>query len=286
MNLYFQFFIQDHTKAALELLRLPSLLFAPGAQRGKVKVSGGGHRSQMIFATIDSLTSRLAKRRWNQCEVIYDLPRVRIGKAKARVKIMNGVFTPPPSFDLWFPSEEFHVTGRASMHRQSNAFASEQGFRGLEIKRVPCVFEAALEMECPESLREQVLDHVAERLASVLSADGLGLEVFGCCDAGDRDLFVRLESNVLMIEHIRVRARISPEIYPKLEEKFVGLHPIMFGRKQACAGLVAELGKPARLLPVTGSSEVAVVRLGPDYSLSEVVEVVERARTWLWPTIK
>ncbi|MBN9692009.1 MAG: hypothetical protein J0M24_17340 [Verrucomicrobia bacterium] len=72
---------------------------------------------------------------------------------------------------------------------------------------------------------------------------------------------MKLESNVLMTEHIRIMARLWPSAYPELGRRFDGLHPVMFGSKKLCQGIGSALDKDARVLVSDAMSDFAVVRL-------------------------
>ena len=235
------------------------------------------------FSSIETLSAKLAKTRFNELEVIYDIKRLKIGTTTARVGTLNGVFHPSTIGKLWFSWKDFPpLEDRRSRQRKMNAKTDEEAVAYHQVSLMPCVFEVALEIETSDS-QKQVLDNCAEWLANALDKMFGRLKVFGCCDAGGIDFHVRLETYVPMIANSRVMARTSPKAYPQLGEKFDDLHPVMFGAKQVCSELAAALGKDAKLVCGADASDFAVIRLNPK---CDIAAAKERAKKWLLPTMR
>ncbi len=279
MNLYFQFFTKEQSAAAIDLIRLPALLVSGQAIAGETKMSAGGECLSSNFSNTDTLSAELATTRFNELEVIYAIGEVKMGGVIAQAKSLNGVFYPSPSCKLWFASEDFpRPEDRRSVQRKMNAKAKE-----LTDDRVtmPVAFEAALEIKTSESAGS-LLDGCAE-LFSISSKVFDDLGVFGCCDAGGKEMLVSLETRVHMLEKIRVVRRISPTAYPELGDKFEDLHPLMFGAKKLCSEVAAALGNDAKLTCGPDGSDFAVIRLNPK---CDIAAARERAKNWLLPTIR
>jgi hypothetical protein len=283
MNIYFQFLTQNQSASAIDLIQLPALLVSGQAIAGKTKTSTGGKLLHSKFSSIETLSAKLAKTRFNELEVIYDIKKLKIGRTTAQVKNLNGVFYPSTTGKLWFPWKDFEsLEDRRSRQRKMNAKTNEEAVAYHRVSLMPCVFEVALEIETSES-QKQLLDSCAEWLGTALDTNFEKLEVFGCCDAGGIDFHVRLETYVPMIASSRVMARTSPKAYPELGEKFNDLHPVMFGAKQVCSELAAALGKDAKLVCGADASDFAVIRLNPK---CDIAAAKERAKKWLLPTMR
>ena len=283
MNLYFQFFTKEQSAAAIDLIRLPALLVSGQAVTGKTKMSTGGKLLHSKFSSIGALSAKLTKTRFNELEVIYDIKELKMGKRTARVETLNGVFYPAITCALWFPSKDFTILeDRRSHQRKMNAKTNEGAVAYHRVTLMPSVLEAAIELETSQS-QQQVLDDCAEWLVSAQNKMFGKLGVFGCCDAGGMDFYVRLETYVPMIADSRVMARTPPKAYPELGEKFDDLHPLMFGAKQLCSEMAAALGNDAKLTCGPDGSDFAVIRLNPK---CDIAAAREWAKNWLLPTIR
>lgn len=282
MNLYFQFFTREQSAAAIDLIRLPALLVTGQTIAGETKMSAGGKCLSSSFSSIDALSTELATTRFNELEVIYAIGEVKMGNIIAQAKSLNGVFYPSPSCKLWFASKDFpRPEDRRSVQREMNAKAKEESLTDDRVTMKPVAFEAALEIKTSESAGS-LLDGCAE-LFSISSKVFDDLEVFGCCDAGGKEMLVSLETRMHMLEKIRVVRRISPTAYPELGDKFEDLHPLMFGAKRVCSELAAALGNDAKLICGPIGSDFAVIRLSPK---CDIAAARERAKDWLLPTIR
>jgi hypothetical protein len=245
-------------------------------------MSTGGKLLSSKFSDIEALSVELAGTRFNELEVIYDIRELKMGAVIAQVKSMNGVFYPSPTCELWFSSKDFALSeDHRSVQREMNAKAKEESLTDYHVTVKPPAFEVALEMKTSESEAE-IFNHCAEWFSTAGKSFG-ELGVFGCCDAGGKEMFVRLESHVLMLDKIRVIKKIRPTAFPELGQKFDSLHPIMFGAKEVCSGLAAALGKDAKLICATDGSNFAVIRLNPR---CDIAAAKERAKDWLLPTIR
>jgi hypothetical protein len=278
MNIYFQFLTQNQSLAATDLIRLPALLGSEQTITGKTKMVAGGKLTNSKFSSLETLSSSLAAARFNELEVVYDVKKLKIGNNVGNIKTLNGVFYPSPTCKFWVPSSEFLETDRNGSMRKMNAWKDEECLKGLRINQKPSVFELAIEIETSDS-ETAVLDNFAQLLASQESSN---LKIFGCCDAGTKEMLVRLETNVLMLDKIRIMAKVLPTAYPELGEKFDDLHPLMFGTKQVCSELARVLGNDARLIYSPNGSDFAVIRMN---SKCDLVAARKRANDWLLPTI-
>jgi hypothetical protein len=283
MNLYFQFLTQNQSASAIELIQLPALLVSGQAIAGKTKMSTGGKLMHSKFSSIETLSAKLAKTRFNELEVIYDIKKLKIGMTTAQVENLNGVFYPSTTGELWFSWKNFEpLEDRRGHQRKMMAKGDEEAVACHRVSLMPCVFEVALEIETSKS-QKQVLDNCAEWLANSIGKIFGELKVFGCCDAGGIDFHVRLEAYVPMIASSRIMARTHPKQYPELGKKIDDLHPIMFGAKQVYSELAVALGKDAKLICGTGASDFAVIRLN---TKCDITAAKERAKNWLLPTIR
>jgi hypothetical protein len=79
MNLYFQFLTQNQSASAIDLIQLPALLVPGQTVAGKTKMSAGGKLLHSKFSSIETLSAKLAKTRFNELEVIYDVKKLKIG---------------------------------------------------------------------------------------------------------------------------------------------------------------------------------------------------------------
>jgi hypothetical protein len=282
MNLYFQFLTKIQSQAAIGLIRLPALFASGRIVAGETQMSAGGRLSSAKFSSIETVLVELTGTRFNELEVIYDIKQLAIGVVRAQVKSLNGVLYPSPTSEFWFPSKDFPAsTDRRGGQRKMNAKAKEQNLTSYHLALKPLVFEVALEIETSSS-DDEIVNNCANWIsASAKDFDDLG--VFGCCDVGGKEMFVRLESHVLMLDKIRVFKRLSPAAYPELGAKFDDLHPIVFGAKQMCSGFAAALGRDADLISGPHTPNFAVVRVNPKCDL---VAARERARDWILPTIR
>lgn len=260
MNLYLQFLTQNQSAAAINLVKMPALLVGRDEICGRVKISAGGQITSFDCSNIEKLVSQLASARLNGVEITYQVTALDIGAKEAPVNLLAAVFTPSPTCSLWLPSKDFTVSDADGRARRMNAWKDEQCLAGFGISKKPCILEVALEIEYSDST-DQLLDDCAERLANRLASQFPDLNVFGCCDIGGQELFVRLEVGVLMVDKIRVIARTLPTLYSYLGEKFDDLHPIIFGSKRLCVNLSAALGRDAKLIENPRASDFAVVRV-------------------------
>jgi hypothetical protein len=135
------------------------------------------------------------------------------------------------------------------------------------------------QLNTPES-QGNVLDTFAQWLARCVPKALSGLTVFGCVDVGGPEYFVKLESNVLMTEHIRVMAKVFPTAYPVLGQKFDALHPIMFGAEKLCERIASALGKDAKIIPSPNIPNFAVLRVNCGADLEVLTR---RVSSWIVP---
>jgi hypothetical protein len=166
MNLYFQFLTQNQSASAIELIQLPALLVSGQAIAGKTKMSTGGKLMHSKFSSIETLSAKLAKTRFNELEVIYDIKKLKIGMTTAQVENLNGVFYPSTTGELWFSWKNFEpLEDRRGHQRKMMAKGDEEAVACHRVSLMPCVFEVALEIETSKS-QKQVLDNCAEWLAN------------------------------------------------------------------------------------------------------------------------
>ena len=232
------------------------------------------HEMNSVGKAIDKI--RLS--RFNQLEIAYKTSPGCEFRLPGKMVSVVGVFTPSPTCDLWFKSEDWPVGGdRAIRLRKMNAKAAETVVAFHHVSQKPSVFEAVIEIDSSDE-PEAVLDAVAEWLARYVPKTLEQLGIFGCADAGGREFFVKIESNVLMTRKIRIMANVSPPAYPQLGERFDALHPLMFGGSGVCSGIASALGKNARFIPSSAFNDFGVIRLGPEY---ETPEARERVSGWM-----
>lgn len=175
-----------------------------------------------------------------------------------------GLFTVSPTCDLWFKAADWPAGGdRVMRTRKMNAQAAEAALNYYKVSQKPSILEVVLETETTEH-KEKLLDACAEWLAKFAPKSLRSLGIFGCVDAGGPEFFVKLESNVLMTDNIRIMAKLLPSAYPELGERFDGLHPVMFGSKKVCREIEAALEGDARVIASAAISDFAVMRLKVD----------------------
>ncbi|MGZ5544895.1 MAG: hypothetical protein ACXWIU_09480 [Limisphaerales bacterium] len=260
MNLYLQVLSQCQSTEVLRLLSVPSGLHANQVECC-VKVSAGGRLERRNFDCTEKAVESLRDAKFNQLEVVYPVHKSQEIRIPGAVVSIVGVFTPSPTSDLWFKVADWPVGGEREVRsRKMNAKASETALAYYNVDRKPSVYEVVIEVDTSHS-HDEVLDDCAEWLAKYIPQSLRTLGVFGCVDAGGPEFFVKLESNVLMTENIRIMAKLLPPAYPELGQRFEALHPVMFGSKRVCNGIGAVLGKEARIFASTAISDFAVVRL-------------------------
>lgn len=224
--------------------------------------------------------AEIQETKFNQLEVAYSIAKDSGFRMPGKPVSVVGLFTVSPTCDLWFRAEDWPARGEREMRmRKMNAKAAETALSYYKVSRKPSIFEVVVEMEPPEP-QEQVLDACASWLAKFVPKTLGSLAIFGCVDIGGPEFFVKLESNVLMTEHIRILAKLLPSAYPELGQRFDALHPVMFGSKKVCDGIGSSLGKEARVIPSDTISDFAVVRLCVG---SESTDASRRVLPWILP---
>ncbi|MBE0541158.1 MAG: hypothetical protein IH623_07215 [Verrucomicrobia bacterium] len=270
MNLYFQFLTQNPTAEAIKLIEIPALFSQNKPLGGRVKVSSEGVISGSKFLRIEALTVAKSEQRFNQLEVIFDVEALQFPMTEG-VLALNGVFSPSPKNELWLPCRDWSmaVDGTAG-NRWTMAKIKETSHPR------PSVFELVATVETSHS-EDRVLDACAEWLSSALPKSYSKVGLFGCCDAGGVDLVVRIESDVLMAQRIRIMANTWPSYYPELGARLEALHPLMFGSKRLCAKMSKALGKHARVLPGNQVRDFSVVRLDERCDISSATTNATKA---------
>lgn len=166
---------------------------------------------------------------------------------------------------------------KAMRTRKMNAKAAEAALAHYGVNRKPTIYEVAIEIDTSEP-QDKVLDASTEWLAEFVPKHFGSLALFGCIDVGGREFFVKLESNVLMTENIRVMSKLLPAAYPELGQKFDALHPVMFGAKRVCEGIGLALGRDARVILDDAVDDFAVVRVKAD---SQARATRSRVSEWI-----
>lgn len=261
MNIYLQVLSQVQTAEVARLLLLPAELQS-GQSGCQLRMSGGGKVRTRSFGAVDKAVADIQAAKFNQLEVSYSITRDGGFRLPGNPISVTGLFTVSPTCELWFKAEDWPAGGERTMRtRRMNAKAAETALNYYKVSRKPSIFEVVLETKTTEP-KEKVLDACAEWLAKFVPSPLGALGMFGCVDAGGPEFFVKLESNVLMTEHIRIMAKLLPSAYPDLGELFDALHPVMFGSKKVCRGIGAALDKDAHVIVSAAISDFAVVRLG------------------------
>ena len=278
VNLYFQFLTQDQSAGAIDLIKIPQLLFRDGTPCGRMKVSSEGVVSSSRFSGIDALAARLAKRQFNQLELGFDVEKLKFGRISAAVQSVNGVFTPAITSTLWMPSRKWTMAVDGIVgYRWMMANACERELKSLGVKHMPSIFELVVELKKP--FQEQfILGEFGDWLANTLPESFERLGLFGCCDAGGPELFVKIEAGVPMTDGIRVMHNVFSTDYAALGLRFEALHPLMFGYKKTCAGIKDALGNYAKLTIGRHAKDFAVISL---YSGCNISIASLRAASWL-----
>jgi hypothetical protein len=282
MNLYFQLLTLNQSADATILTALPPIFSKNKVVGGKGKISSGGKLSYFSFSNIESLKKRMLNARFNECEVKYDVTHVIFGDLELKINSIDGVFKPAPTNDSWLYSDEFNVSNKSSKNRQMNASNIESAYQKLGLKQGPSVFEVAFDLETQFS-HERVLRECALSLGHDLPRSFNSLQIFGCCDAGGKELIVRLESHVIMADHIRMFEKIHPKDYTLLGQKIDALHPIMFGRRDLFSELHEVLGHPALLFEDRNNPSFAVIYLSQEF---DSVAATARAKRFFLSGIK
>ncbi|HLX69590.1 MAG TPA: hypothetical protein VKV04_08180 [Verrucomicrobiae bacterium] len=282
MNLYFQFFTHEESKAAIDLIRIPTMLIPDQQTGGSVRMSAAGVVSRYKYTDVEHLLSKMRESRLNEAEVIYDFKQIQIAGLKTRAKKINGVLRPSVTSEMWFPSKEFPHGDRASLSRRMNAKAKEQGLSEYSVHVEPSLFEVVFDVDMPNS-EEQSLDACSEWLAHTVSQKLEELNVFGCCDVGDKRFVVGFEYGNPWLYKIRAMDKLLPASYPEMGRRFDDLHPLMFGAKQLCSHIAEAVGGGAKLICGPNGSDFAAIRLNPK---CDIAVVRERAKEWLLPSIR
>ena len=281
MNLYFQVLTQFQTVEVARLLLLPAELQSDpsGCQ---LIISGGGKILRRRYQALDRAVADVQSFKFNELEARYSIRRDTAFRMSGTPVSVVGLLTVSPTCDLWFKAENWLAGGeRAVRNRKMNAKARELGLRHYKVSRAPSILEFVLETDTTEP-KDKVLDACAEWLAAFIPKPLGPLAIFGCVDAGGPEYFVKIESNVLMTEHIRMMANLRPPAYPELGQRFDALHPVMFGSKEVCEGIGAALGKQARVIPGGAVRDLAVIRLGAGCELPDAHPRVSR---WILPCV-
>ena len=272
MNLYLQAMTWERNPDLLDILSLPDFLRLNDLKCQPRFLAGGKLHKR---GPVDPAARALDSNRFNQLEATYSWERSDNSALPGTITGMSGVLTPDPSTSVWFPSADFPApTSGGSRAQRMNAhtreFASvEQGMRR------PSILELVVELETGAPNNE-VLDATALLLASGLPARLDRLEVFGCVDAGGPDYFVKMNATVGMTSGIRVFANTPAEAYPDLGPKFDALHPVLFGSRETCEGLVNALDGQGRNLACDNIPRSAVVRLTHNPELHELADQVSK----------
>ena len=159
--------------------------------------------------------------------------------------------------------------------RKLNAKAHEAALSFFKINQYPTIFHLVLEIDSSAKACE-MLDCAAKWIAEAIPVSMEKLCVFGCVDAGGPEFFVKIDSNVLMTERIRVFAKVLPNSYPELGKKFDSLHPVLFGSKQLCYRIESVLKDIARVIPSSVLRDFAVLRLSPSCDMQSAQKLVSR----------
>lgn len=276
MNVYLQVLSQVQTAEVARLLLLPAELQS-GQSGCQLKMSAGGKVRTRSFGAVEKAVAFVQDTKFNQLEVAYSIAKNSRFRMTGNPVSVVGLFTVSPTSELWFKADDWPAGGERTMRmRKMNAKAAETALNYYKVSRKPSIFEIVLETETTEP-PEKVLDVCAEWLAKFVPKPLASLGIFGCVDVGGPEFFVKLESNVLMTEHIRIMAKLLPSAYPELGQRFDAVHPVMFGAKKVCDGIGAALGKDAQVIPSAAISDLAVVRLRVSCELA-----VENRRVSRW----
>ncbi len=261
MNLYFQFLTQNQTVDAVDLIQLPSLFLAQGEFVGTAKVSSEGVVTQFKFKALANVSRRLKSKRFHQAEVIFDLAERGLEWIPAEACSLNGVFTASPTSDLWLPCKNWSMAVDGTVgNRWRNAKSQEQGLTYHKVWRKPSLFEMVLELRTSASENE-ILGGVAKLLATAQHNSVGPLNLFGCCDAGGQDYFVRIEAGVPASDDIKVLRNTPAADHPKLGDEFKTLHPIVFGSHKMCTSVRDRLGASAKMLSSRTNPNLTVLDL-------------------------
>jgi hypothetical protein len=277
MNLYFQMLTQVQTIDALELLRFPLVFATDLEMKGNAVVSSGGKKSRFRFSSCEGLISKIGNKRFNQFEVRYAPEVFDIGLNDTPVISATAVFTPAATGDLWFSYRDWPTGGsRLERNRRMNAKGREEGIRYYGVKE-PNLIEFVLVIESTREM-DIVLDTLAKRITDRATFEFQKIQLFGCCDAGGPEFFVRMEAGVLMTEGIRILARVLPSQLPQLGARFDRLHPVMFGNRRLCQQIGMALGSDAKMPHGNSTLEFGVIRIN---SQCDLTSVAKRASEWL-----
>lgn len=240
--------------------------------------STAGVLKRSRFTDIERQVAKLRDIRFNELQVSYDVAGSRLFGLPAELRSLTGLLRPSASATLWFPSSEWPAgRDKSARNRRMNAKCREEALAHYKVPQSPTVFELVLELSTSIP-QDEILDSVALWIVSSIPPHIELLKPFGCCDAGGPEFFLRIESNVLMTESIRIMSKTWPNNYPLLGERFDALHPLMFGRSHVCSGIASNVGNGAQLHHGNAHRDLAVVRLSKS-ALTPEAEL--RAGRWV-----
>ncbi|MDB6124732.1 MAG: hypothetical protein JWQ71_3725 [Pedosphaera sp.] len=279
MNLYFQFFTQNQTSESVEIVRILESLVRKGSLGGRSKVSVHGETRRSTFKSLEVFAAKIAEKRFNQFELIFDPVQVHFGNIVADTRSFNCVFSPSPTCALWLPTREWRGTDvtRTSRNKYMTVQNKEQVLRAHHVTKEPSVLEVVLAIDTKSS-PDTVLDACADWLAGALTKDFDKFHIFGCCDIGGPEVRIEIEVRTIAVWDIQVMANVKPPAYPILGDRFEALHPLMFGAKRVCQGINKALEKDASLTSASGARDFAVLRLPPT---CDKESAMIRAAKWL-----
>jgi len=245
---------------------------------GQIKVSAQAAVSRSKFSGLEALCSRMAKRPFNQLEIVLDSLPSRSGEAVGRITSLCGIFSPSPTSALWLPTKDWKIDAdRGSRDKYLTAKTKEDVLDFHRIAEKPSVFELHLEIST-KMAKERVLDRYADAFVRIIPESIEKLHLFGCCDVVEPVVIPQLKTSVLMPERFQIMMNIKPPAYPELGDRFEALHSLMFGSRRLCEGLSSALGEQAKLITSSNALDFAVVRLA---SICNKESASELAANWL-----
>lgn len=131
------------------------------------------------------------------------------------------------------------------------------------LTRLPSLFEVALSLKTSASLSE-ILRRVADLIARAWPPVFRKLKVFGCCDAGGGEIFIKIQMGYLELSSLRLVENVRRSAHPQLGNRFDTLHPLMFGSAAFCRGLARALGKDVRYVPLKRAKNMGLLRVNPE----------------------
>jgi hypothetical protein len=108
---------------------------------------------------------------------------------------------------------------------------------------------------------DDILRICAKQLIERMTEEIAAIQPFGCCDAGGPEFFVRIESNAIMTEKIRIMANVRPRAFAELGTRFEATHSLMFGSKEICQQIKHSFRQRAKLFTSPTLKDFGVILL-------------------------